>query len=135
MRELFYRGGIEFMTFLTILLVVATGWIIYHFIRVYISKDTKQEKLLRRIGYGKTIGLFALIVGLIGQMLGLYAMFYAVQDMTTLGFEVKPEKSMEGIKVTMIVTLYGVLIYLFTLLLCFIAKRLIKKKVASTNSA
>lgn len=134
MKELFYTGGIEFMTTLSIFLVITTSWIIYHFIRAYNSKKTKQVKFLRRLGYGKTMGLFALIVGIIGQMLGLYAMFYIVEDRTKLDLELTPEMRMYFIKVTLIVTIYGLLIYLFSLLLSFITSTVIKKKFEHNNS-
>ena len=122
------------MTMLTIILVITTVWIICHFIIAYHSKLTKQEKFLTRMGYGKTMGLFAIIVGVCGQMLGLYTMFYIIEERTKLKLELTPEMIMHCIKVTIIVTIYGILIYLFSLLLWFIASKLIKKKLKNRNS-
>jgi len=127
MKELFYRGGAEFMGALTILLVLTSVWIIYHFIIAYHSKQTNQEKHLRRIGYGKIMGLCALVVGICGQMLGLYSMFHIIEERTETGLELTSEMTMGAIKVTMIVTIYGILIYLFSLLLWFITSTLITK--------
>jgi len=79
-------------------------------------------------GYGKSMGLFALITGIIGQMIGLYSMFSAIEDTVIKGNEVIPELVFGGIRVTMIVTIYGMLIFLFSLLLHFVASMLIEKK-------
>lgn len=134
MKELFYKGGWQFMTTLTILLVIITVWIICHFIIAYTSKQTNQEKFLHRIGYGKTMGLFTMIVGICGQMLGLYAMFDMIEVRTKLKLELTPEMIMYSIKVTIIVTIYSILIYLFLLLLWVIASTLIKRKMENQNT-
>lgn len=79
-------------------------------------------------GYGKSMGLFALVTGIVGQMNGLYAMFETIENTIKDGEEVIPALVFEGIKVTMIVTIYGMLIYLFSLALWFIASLIIEKK-------
>src|SRR6056297_2967247 len=128
MKELFFMGGPAFMSVLTILLIITTAWFIYHFIRSYTSKKIDKENLLRMFGYGKSMGLFALITGIIGQMIGLYSMFSAIEDTVIKGNEVIPELVFGGIRVTMIVTICGMLIFLFSLLLHFVASMLIEKK-------
>lgn len=135
MKELFYKGGSDFMGFLTILLFITTAWIMFHFIIYFIAKETKQEKFLHRIGYGKTMGLFTMIIGICGQMIGFYSMFQAIEEVTKNGEVVKSHLVFAGIKQTMIPPIYGILIYLFSLSLWFIASILIKKKVVSFNSA
>ncbi|TRX63174.1 hypothetical protein [Carboxylicivirga sp. M1479] len=135
MKELFYRGGWQFMSALTILLVITTAWFIFHFIVTFHPKQTNHEKYQRRISHGKVIGLLAMIIGICGQMLGLYTMSCLIEERTETGLELTPEMIIGAIKVTMIVTIYGIIIYLFSLLLWFIASTLIKKKVESLNSA
>ncbi|PCI31167.1 MAG: hypothetical protein COB60_12515 [Flavobacteriaceae bacterium] len=132
MKELFYRGEWQFMTTLTILLVITTVWIICHFIIAYTSKQTNQEKYLRRIGYVKTMGLFTMLFGICGQMMGFYDLFQIIEERTKLELELTPEMIMHSIKMTLIVTIYGILIYLISLM--FIASTLIKNKVESLNS-
>jgi hypothetical protein len=134
MKSLFFAGGLAFMSILTLLLIATIVWIIYHFIVAYHSNEINIEKELRMIGYGKTIGLFSMIVGITGQMNGLYGMFSAIADVTSLGEAIKPELVFEGIRVTMICTLYGILIYLFSLLLCLVASVLIERKKANQLS-
>jgi hypothetical protein len=73
-------------------------------------------------------GLFYLITGIVGQMVGLYSMFSAIEGVTANGEEIVPELVFGGIKVTMIVTIYGLIIYLFSILLWFVANMLIERK-------
>jgi len=131
MKDLFLMGGPFFMGILTILLIITTVWIIYHFIIAYNSKQANQEKFLRRIEYGKSMGLFAMITGILGQLVGLSTMFSVLEEVYIKGEEVKPELIFGAIKVTMICTLYGILIYLLSLLLWFVASTIIEKKQSS----
>jgi len=135
MKTLFFTGGLAYMATLTLLLIVTTAWIIYHFIIAFTSRQKTHEKVLRKIGYGKTMGLFTMIVGITGQMTGLYAMFSAIEEVTAKGTAIMPELVFEGIKATMICTIYGILIYLLSLLLWFVASILIEKRQANQLSA
>lgn len=85
--------------------------------------------MLRRIEFGKSMGLFSLITGITGQMIGLYGMFSAIEAAIQKGEEIIPALVYGGIKVTMIVTIYGILIYLFSILLWFAANMLIERKM------
>lgn len=134
MDTLFFLGGPVYMAILTLLLVATTAWIIYHFFIAYRIKQTDRATHLRRLGYGKTMGLFTMIVGITGQMNGIYAMFSTIEEVTARGAAIQPELVFEGIKVTMICTLYGIAIYLLSLLLWFVASMLIEKKQAKQVS-
>ena len=74
------------------------------------------------------MGLIALMTGISGQMIGLYNMFLSIEEVTVKGNEVIPSLVFGGIKVTMICTFYGIFIYLFSLLLWFLASVLVEKK-------
>jgi hypothetical protein len=124
MKKLFFAGGPTFMGILSILLVITTAWIIYHLISSYNSKQTNQEKLLHKIEYGKSMGLFAMVTGILGQLIGLYSMFSVLAEITN----VEPIKVFGAIKATMLSSIYGILIYLFSIMLCFIASLIIEKK-------
>lgn len=128
MKDLFLMGGPEFMGFLTILLIITTAWFIYHFIISYNSKKINQEKLLRMFDYGKSMGLFSLITGITGQMIGFYGMFSSIKDVIEKGIEVNSALIFGAIRVTMIPTFYGIFIYLFSLVLWFVASIMIEKK-------
>ena len=122
------------MAILTILFIGIIAWFIYHFILAYTSGQINRKKLLRRFDYGKSMGLFALITGITGQMVGLYNMFLSIETALASGKEIIPELVFGGIKVTMIVTIYGMLIYLFSLLLWFVATIGVEKKEDKTGS-
>lgn len=124
MKNFFYMGGPLFMGILTIILVVMFGWILYHFITGYTSKQLTLETVLRRLGYGKSIGLFAMIIGILGQLIGLYDAFAALEKMG----DISPSMVYGGIKVSMITTLYGIFIYLFSLVLWFATSTIIERK-------
>lgn len=128
MKNLFFMGGPLFMSILTILLVIMIAWFLYHFIAVYNSKQLSLEIVLRRIGYGKSIGLFAMITGIFGQLIGFYHAFSAIED----AGDISPALVYGGIKVSMITTLYGISIYLISLIIWFsssvIIERILEKK-------
>lgn len=125
MKELFFRGGPLFMGILTILLIVMLAWMIYHFVLSYFSKEAIKENALRKMKYGKSIGLFAMITGILGQFVGLYEAFSVIEKVDNI----KPALVFGGIKVSMIATLYGIIIYLLAILLWFIASTLLEKKL------
>ena len=110
-------GGPGFMGVLTVLLIIMAAWIIYHLAIVFIPGKIRPEDALRKLKYGRSIGLFALITGILGQLIGLYQAFSAIQR----AGDISPYLVYGGIKVSMITTLYGISIYLLSLLLWFVA--------------
>jgi biopolymer transport protein ExbB/TolQ len=65
------------------------------------------------VAYLKSIGLFALITGIFAQLLSLYYGFEAISQVES----VSPALLAGGLKVSMITTIYGVLIYIMALLI------------------
>ena len=116
------------MSVLTLEFIIATAWIIYQFIKGYNSKQPNQEKILRKIGYGKSMGVFALATGFLGQMIGLIGMFDAIRSATQNAEVIKPHLIYDAIGVTTISSIYGVLIFLVTMILWFIATMIIERK-------
>jgi hypothetical protein len=104
MMDLFYQGGPLFMSILTFLLlgVLWTAW---------------------KGGPLKELGLLALAVGVLGQLLGLYDAFSALanwEEMSGLpvGQHVGGERLIAGgLKVSLTTTLYGLVIYIVSLVL------------------
>ena len=99
MIELFYAGGILFMS-------VLTAFLISLFIAVY--------KFPAHIN---ALGKLALATGVLGQLIGLFQMF---QSLEAMGEAVAPSLLAGGLKVSMITTLYGVLIYVISQLLLLV---------------
>jgi len=128
MTKYFYMGGPIWMSILTIMFIITTAWIIYHFIRSY-NPRTNLEKLLCRIEYGKSMGLFALATGFLAQMIGLIGMFSVLKDHP----DIESHMIYDAIYVTMISAIYGIIIYLISLLLWFVASLIIEKKIQNNN--
>lgn len=68
----------------------------------------------------KSIGLLALITGILGQLIGLFSAFEAIQQMGS----VSPAMLAGGLKVSMITTMYGLVIYMITLVITMLIKSL-----------
>ena len=124
MKNLFYEGGPLFMGILSVILILMTAWAIYHFLPVLLKKETNVTKTRLRLKHIKTIGTFGLVTGILGQLVGLTAAFDAVEQ----AGNVAPAVLMGGLKVSMIVTIYGVLIYLISLILWFVFDFILTKK-------
>lgn len=100
MLNLFYEGGPLFMTILTILLI---GVIVCFF---------KFPNWL------KEVGILALSFGILGQIIGLYGAFKGIEQMG----QVSQEMMAGGLKVSSIPTIYGLLIYILSLVLKLVNK-------------
>ena len=96
MLELFKTGGPLFMSILTIILMTL----------VYCSFKHKQKLNI--------IGHLGLAVGVLGHLLGLYSMFEALESLES---SVSPNLIASGIKVSMISLIYGLFIYIISLLI------------------
>jgi len=124
MKELFYQGGILFMSILTILLIIAVVWILFYWLK-YLSKK-QQDKLatLRMIKYGKSVGLLAMVTGILGQLIGFYSAFSAMAEVK----DISPQLVYGGIRVSLITTLYGILIFIIVTLLWLVATQVIERR-------
>jgi len=91
-----------------------------------LSYGKNYEKLRSKIGYIKSVGLFAMIVGILGQLMGLFQAFQAIEKMG----DVSPALLAGGIKVSMITTLYGIIIYAISLLIWFVMDWKIGESIA-----
>lgn len=123
MKDLFFMGGLLSMSILTLLLIILCAWIIYHLFVYFKVKQLNKDKYLRLIKYGKSIGLFALITGIFAQLIGFYQAFSAIEKAS----DISPTMVYEGIKISMISTLFGILIYLFSIMLWFVASYIIER--------
>lgn len=78
------------------------------------SKDP-ESNFRQQISYIRSVGLFAMITGILGQLIGLYMAFVAIEK----AGDISPMLVAAGLKISMITTLYGVFIYLFSILCWF----------------
>lgn len=111
MIELFYMGGPLVMSVLTIILTIALSFGVWNAVQLANSKNVTKFQ----IELVKSIGLFAMVVGILGQMLGLIGAFEAIEEVGS----VSQKLLVGGLKISSITTIYGILIYLLTYLLWF----------------
>lgn len=107
MIELFQMGGILFMSILTIEFTI----VIFMFARAMLQNGKNESTI-------KSIGLLAAITGILGQLIGLFSAFEAIQQMGS----VSPAMLAGGLKVSMITTIYGIIIYSISIILSLIVK-------------
>ena len=104
MIDLFYEGGPLFMSILTIILIglLVSTW--------------------KFPQYVNEIGILALSLGILGQIIGLYSAFKGIEQMG----QVSQEMMAGGLKVSSITTIYGLIIYIISLLIRLITKPSLK---------
>lgn len=122
--KLFYMGGPLFMGILTAVLIIMIAWAIYHFLPVLTGKEINFSITKSKLKHIKTIGTFALITGILGQLIGLYQAFGIVEKMGN----VSQSLLAGGLKVSTIPTLYGIFIFILSLILWLIFDYIVTKK-------
>ena len=92
---------------------------------VLAKKEISFSKTRAKLKHIKTIGSFAFIFGILGQLIGLYQVFGVIQEIG----DVAPALLMAGLKVSMIATFYGFFIYMLSLLIWIIADYITVQKM------
>lgn len=121
--KMFYMGGPLFMGILTIVLISLVAWAVFHLFPVITGKEIDVSKTKSKLKHIKTIGSFAAVFGVLGQLIGLFQAFSVIE-----ATPVSQSLLFGGLKVSLVPTLYGLLIFLFSLLIWFAADNLVSKK-------
>ncbi len=116
LNNLFHVGGPLFMGILTILLLILLATAIIFAIYIINGKAQKSESFTHQLKYLKSMGLFTMIVGILGQLIGLLMAFGAIER----AGDISPQMIYGGLKISFYTTVYGILIYLLSILLWFI---------------
>ncbi len=124
MISLFYQGGVLFMSIVSLGLISALFFSIYSIIKIYLQKIDDKVSTQLSIDMIKSSGLFAAVTGVLGQLIGLYSAFSAIEQMGSIS----PEMLMGGLKVSSICTIYGLVIYALSLLAWFVITNLNRAK-------
>ena len=117
MFKIFSQGGPIFMGILTLILLS----LIAVFVASLIKKGDEKQ-LLHSIQWLKSLGTLGLVVGILGQLIGLFSAFSVIE--TSQG--ISPAMLASGLKISLITTLYGLLIYIIYLLCSMFLKRIQK---------
>lgn len=127
MAQLFYMGGPLFMGILTFLFAILLAISIYFFLSITSGKAAERINFRHQLTYLKSVGLFTMITGILGQLIGLMTAFKTIERVG----DISPAMLAGGLKVSMITTLYGILIYLTSILIWFLLDLWYHKKSTS----
>ena len=124
--NLFHQGGPLFMGILTILLLILLAAAVIFAIYISKGKSEDPEGFRHRLTYLKSMGLFTMITGILGQLIGLLLAFGAIER----AGDISPQMVYGGLKISFYTTIYGILIYLFSILIWFILDLWYHKKLS-----
>lgn len=113
MADLFFAGGPLFMGILTLLLLLILAMAAYRFIQISRGHVEHETSFRHQLTLIKSIGLFSLVFGILAQMMGLYQAFSAIEQ----AGNISPALLAGGLKVSMISTIYGLVIFLLSYVL------------------
>ena len=113
MTDLFYAGGPLFMGILTLLLLTILAMAAYRIIQISRGQVEHETGFRHQLTYIKSIGLFSLVFGILAQLMGLYQAFSAIEQVG----DISPAILAGGLKVSMISTIYGLVIFLLSYIL------------------
>lgn len=126
MKDWFIMGGSLFMSILTILLVIIVAVSVYFAVTISSGKAREKENFKQQLRYVKSLGLFTMITGILGQLIGLFSAFTAIEA----AGDVSPSMLAGGLKISLITTLTGITIYLISILIWFLLDLYYQKKLA-----
>lgn len=113
MVRFFVEGNIKIMGTLSLLFLVILSLSVVSIILALKSNSSNAEKIKNFLGYIKSLALFTLVFAIFGQILGLVQIF---DYLAGSEIEVAANILAKGIKITFHPTIYGIIIYLFSIL-------------------
>lgn len=123
MVDIFIEGGPLFMGILTIVFLLVLVQAVR--VRMKFAGGGSLKDARRQLGYVRSLGVLGLVVGVLGQLIGMYQAFSVIQDM---GGNVSPSMLMGGLKVSMITSIYGIVILAISLILWMTMDATLKRK-------
>jgi flagellar motor component MotA len=126
MTELFYMGGPLFMGILTILLMIIVTVFAFRLYQLLQNQVKRETTFRHQAQIIKSLGLFTFMIGILGQLIGLFQAFSAIQQLNSIS----PAMLAGGLKVSMITTLYGLIIFLVSYLLYWVLEYVINQKLS-----
>ena len=115
MIDLFIEGGALFMGILTLTFLTMLSIAVVNGVAINAGNVGDVAQRRHQLGNIKSVGLFAMITGFLGQLIGLYSAFQAIEQMG----EISQAMLAGGLKVSSITSMYGMLIFLISYLIWF----------------
>lgn len=111
------------MSILSIVFLAMIITAVVNGVPIFSGKVLNVEQTRYRLGYIKSLGLLAVVLGLLGQMIGLFMAFEAITEMG----EVSQAMLAGGLRVSSITTIYGLIIFVIAYLIWFVLDLLLNK--------
>lgn len=115
MYKYYVEGGALFMGMLSIVFLAILALAVISGVAIFASKSKDENRLATRLGYIKSLGLLAFVIGMLGQFIGLFQAFDAI----SAGIDVTPALLAGGLKVSSITSIYGMIIFVVSYILWF----------------
>lgn len=103
------------MSILSILLAIIVALTVWYIIVLITHREAGKPQFREQLKYVRSLGLFTLITGILGQLIGLFMAFTAIEQAP----DISPMIVFGGLKISMITTLTGMAIYLVSIALWF----------------
>jgi len=114
MLNLIYESGPVIASIITIIFLIILVLSYLNGKPIFKNQDQNITRHRNRISYIKSLGLLAFVIGVFGQLVGLYGAFSA---MSTLEGGISSQILIEGLKTSMVSTIYGLIIYIIAYLI------------------
>ncbi len=120
MFSLFNEGGPLFMTLISLAGLTALGLTV----KIFTDKATGKQSVKYTPGSILVAGSLSFMLGILGQAIGIYQALIAIQA----AGDVSPAIIFGGFKVSMIAPMYGLIIFVITLIIWLMLAFLYPKK-------
>ena len=120
MFSLFNEGGPLFMTLISLAGLTALGLTV----KIFTDKATDKQSVKYTPGSILVAGSLSFMLGILGQAIGIYQALIAIQA----AGDVSPAIIFGGFKVSMIAPMYGLIIFVITLIIWLVLAFLYPKK-------
>ncbi len=118
--ELLKMGGPLFMSIVTIFGIA----MVFYAVKTTIKVVVKKEYNLNGVNYILMFGSLAFIFGILGQAIGMFEAFAAVQE----AGDISPGLVAAGIRVSMIAPLYGLFYFILSIPIWVILREKVKNR-------
>ena len=125
MEALNYVRGQIFMSILTLLLMVITVLVVYFTIQLFRKRNKSIEHVQNKIPYIRVVGLLALVIGMLDQLIGLHVIMKAIEE----AGDITAGIVLSAITASMIPLIYSIAIFIFSLCTWLILDITLKSKI------
>lgn len=115
-----------FMGIITLILLVLLAWFVYHSISIKKAGKNKEQGI-GKLKFLNSIGLLALVLGTLHQLISWYSIIHAIEEAGDITFNIV----LTALGNSMVPLIYGLSVYLLALILWLISNLLFNQKQQS----